>query len=193
MPKNINHVSHIKSKQIVGGKPKLPEASSLIEGEIAINFAKDVETISTKNESGTVVTFSSDNYYTQQKLGSGFISENSGRTVTDALAEKVDKTTYNSFTAQTNTSIDDLSGQSETIAAAINNLDDRVNENHLLIEGKSDIDDVEEMEQTLTSAIIDIRSKMAENIALSALAEKVILLTERVAKLEERMNTLENK
>jgi len=69
MAKNANHISHKKSKQIVEGRPKLPLASDLVEGEIAINFGKDVETISIKNESGDVVTFSSDNYFINEKGG----------------------------------------------------------------------------------------------------------------------------
>ena len=86
MSKNANFVSHKKSKQKnQDGSPKLPAASALVEGEIAINFGKDVETLSIKNESGDVVTFSSDNYYTEKKLGSGFTGANSGVTVTDAI------------------------------------------------------------------------------------------------------------
>ena len=85
MSKNAEFVSHKKSKQKIDGKPQLPEASMLREGEIAINFAKGVETLSIKNESGDVVTFSSDNYYTEQKLGSGFTGANSGVTVTEVI------------------------------------------------------------------------------------------------------------
>jgi len=85
MGKNVQFVSHKKSKLKVDGKPQLPSSESLIEGEIAINFAKDVETLSIKNESGDVVTFSSDNYYTEQKLGSGFTGENSAKTVTEVI------------------------------------------------------------------------------------------------------------
>ena len=85
MAKNANFVSHKKSKQIVDGKPKLPLASDIVEGEIAINFGKDVETLSIKNESGDVVTFSSDNYYTEKKLGSGFTGANSAKTVTEVI------------------------------------------------------------------------------------------------------------
>ena len=60
MSKNVNYVSHKKSKQKnQDGSPKLPVASALVEGEIAINFAENVETISILNESGHVVTFSS--------------------------------------------------------------------------------------------------------------------------------------
>ena len=105
MAKNANFVSHKKSKQIVDGKPKLPLASDIVEGEIAINFGKDVETLSIKNESGDVVTFSSDNYYTEQKLGSGFTGENSGRTVTEALENmeiNVDQVLDDTTSASTN-------------------------------------------------------------------------------------------
>lgn len=82
MTKNINYVSHKKSKlKTNDGKPQLPSPSALVEGEIAINYAEDVETLSIKNESGNVVTFSSDNYYTEQKLGSAFTDNDV--TVTD--------------------------------------------------------------------------------------------------------------
>ena len=86
MTKNINYVSHKKSKlKTNDGKPQLPSPSVLVEGEIAINYAEDVETISIKNESGDVVTFSSDNYYTEQKLGSAFTENNV--TVTEVIEE----------------------------------------------------------------------------------------------------------
>ena len=98
MTKNTEHVIHIHSKQVIDSKPKLPTASVLAEGEIAVNYAKDVETLSIKNESGTVVTFSSDNYYTEQKLGSGFTGANSAKTVTDVINDlderKLDVSAY---------------------------------------------------------------------------------------------------
>lgn len=85
MTKNAEGVLLKKSKLTTNGKPNLPAPSKLVEGELAINYAEGVETISTKNESGTVVTFSSDDYYTAKKLGSGFTGVNSARTVTDAI------------------------------------------------------------------------------------------------------------
>jgi len=81
MAKNVEHVSHIKSKLKTNGLPQLPSPDKLVDGEIAINYAEDVETLSIKNESGNVVTFSSDNYYTEQKLGSAFTDNET--TVTD--------------------------------------------------------------------------------------------------------------
>lgn len=103
MTKNTNFVSHKKSKQKVGNKPQLPLAESLVEGEIAINFAEGVETLSIKNDSGDVVTFSSDNYYTEEKLGSGFTGENSAVTVTEAIetiGNEVDVTSGDTPTGQ---------------------------------------------------------------------------------------------
>lgn len=49
----VNEVDGIKT-------PKLPTNEQLAYGEIAINYAKDYETLSIKNSSGDVVTFSSD-------------------------------------------------------------------------------------------------------------------------------------
>ena len=79
------HISHIKSKLTENGGPKLPAANQLLEGEIAVNYAKGYETLSIKNESGDVITFSSDSYYADKKLGSGFTGENSANTVTSVI------------------------------------------------------------------------------------------------------------
>ena len=105
MTQNANGISLKKSKRFTelnGVKfPNLPSADKLVEGELAINYAEGLETISTKNESGNVVTFSSDNYYTEQKLGSGFTGSNSAKTVTDIIVEN-----------------------EETVSAALNDLKD---------------------------------------------------------------------
>ena len=91
MTKNANGISLKKSKRFTelnGVKfPNLPSADKLVEGELAINYAEGLETISTKNESGNVVTFSSDDYYSEKKLGSGFTGANSAKTVTEAIEE----------------------------------------------------------------------------------------------------------
>ena len=87
MAKNINHLQHVKSNVVENGLPKLPQPSVIVEGELAVNYAKDYETLSIKNSSGEVVTFSSDNYYSEKKLGSWFIGENSGKTVTDVIRD----------------------------------------------------------------------------------------------------------
>ena len=196
MAKNVEHVSHIKSKLKTNGLPQLPSPDKLVDGEIAINYAEGVETISIRNENSAITTFSSDNYYTEKKLGSGFTnndvtvteaiddleymvvnktdkatttalnnvvtahtantsihltstekgqlhthtnktyldsitsnvgtmayenasSYSSATQVSTALSNKVDKTEYATFSATTNTSIEDLSRQTKTVAAAL--------------------------------------------------------------------------
>ena len=49
MAKNINHLQHVKSSVVEEGLPKLPQASVLVEGEIAVNYAKDYETFHPKS------------------------------------------------------------------------------------------------------------------------------------------------
>ena len=87
MSKNVIHLQHVKSSVVESGKPKLPTASVLVEGEIAVNYADGYETLSIKSSSGNIKTFSSDEYYTEQKLGSGFTGDNSAKTVTDVIEE----------------------------------------------------------------------------------------------------------
>ena len=58
--KTVNNISHKKSVVVEDGKPKLPTKDQIVYGEIAINYAKDVETMSIKNNSDEIVPFSSD-------------------------------------------------------------------------------------------------------------------------------------
>jgi len=87
MSKNIEHIQHVKSATVENGNPKLPSASQLLEGELGVNYANGYEVIALKNSDNKVVKFSSDDYYSKQKLGSGFTGENSAVTVTDVIAE----------------------------------------------------------------------------------------------------------
>ena len=58
--KTVNHISHKKSVVVENERPKLPTQDQIVYGEIAINYAKDAETISLKNNSDEIVTRSSD-------------------------------------------------------------------------------------------------------------------------------------
>ncbi len=51
---------HVKSKDLVEGKPKLPTVEQIDYGELAINYAADNEKISLKNSSDSIVTISTD-------------------------------------------------------------------------------------------------------------------------------------
>lgn len=60
------HISHVKSNQTVTSNnvttPKLPVASDLLYGEIAVNYAKGYERISLKNSNDEIVEFTSKAY-----------------------------------------------------------------------------------------------------------------------------------
>lgn len=60
MAKNFEHIIHKNSSALVDSNPKLPTSGQLEYGEIAINYAKDKETISLKNSNNEIVTFTSD-------------------------------------------------------------------------------------------------------------------------------------
>ena len=72
MAKNFEHIIHKNSSALVDDNPKLPTSGQLEYGEIAINYAKDKETISLKNSNNEIVTFTSDkkldNYYTKEEI-----------------------------------------------------------------------------------------------------------------------------
>lgn len=51
---------HIKSNVVENGRPKLPQASQLLPGEIAVNYADGYETLSIKNSNNEIATFSND-------------------------------------------------------------------------------------------------------------------------------------
>lgn len=56
-----------KSQAVIDGKPKLPAATNLSYGEVALNYAKDNETLFIKNNNDEIVTFSSDKKHTYTK------------------------------------------------------------------------------------------------------------------------------
>lgn len=58
MAKNFEHIIHKNSSTVTDGSPKLPTSLQIEYGELAINYAKDNETISLKNSDDEIVTFS---------------------------------------------------------------------------------------------------------------------------------------
>ena len=65
-------------------------------------------------------------------------SYSSATQVSTALSNKVDKTEYATFSAATNASIEDLSGQSETVAVALNDLNDKIRTAQTALNSKVD-------------------------------------------------------
>lgn len=92
-----------KSKVIENGGPKLPTAEQLVEGELAVNYAKGYETLSIKNDSGDVITFSSD----------GIIN----RIIAASAQTKVNTSTYTAYTAAT---ADIIAGKADKVSGSVN-------------------------------------------------------------------------
>lgn len=104
MSKNIDRISLKKSKVVENGGPKLPTSEQLVEGELAVNYAKGYETLSIKNDSGDVVTFSSD----------GIINA----IIAASAQTKVNTSTYTAYTAATAVVIQGKASTATTIDTA---------------------------------------------------------------------------
>ena len=116
MAKNFEHIIHKNSSALVDNNPKLPTSGQLGYGEIAINYAKDKETISLKNSNNEIVTFTSDKKLDNYVTVSGF----------DEAIENLETQFSNFYTKQ---EIDD---DSLVVASALNDLE----------ESKADKDDL---------------------------------------------------
>ena len=79
------HLAHIRSKVIVNDEAKLPLESDLVYGEIAINYAKDHETISLKNDENEIVPL---NF---KKINDAILHGVSGMSINNIDAEVEDR------------------------------------------------------------------------------------------------------
>ena len=70
MGKNIEHIQHLRSNEVVNGQPKAPTANNLLDGEIAVNYAAGNETLFIKSGDGSnVKSFSNDdNFYKKDAI-----------------------------------------------------------------------------------------------------------------------------
>ena len=126
MAKNFEHIIHKNSSVVTDGSPKIPTSGQIEYGEIAINYAADNETISLKNSSNQIVTFSPDNrlvkvadYQKTQKVIAAALNDLNDRMgeSDDAAAEIIQE--IDDFKQ-------DVEDTEEVIASALNNLDSRV-------------------------------------------------------------------
>ena len=105
-------VLHKRSVAIIDGNPKLPSSSQLEYGEIAINYAKGVETISLKNNENEIVEFKTKNYFENKiKENEEFISA-SLNDLNIKIESKLDASSLNEYAKTT-----DLDSHIEKIAS----------------------------------------------------------------------------
>ena len=70
-----------QSKFELTTSPKLPTSEQLADGEIAINYAADYETISLKNNLSDIVTFKPDTYNSEKYATNAYVRENLGEII----------------------------------------------------------------------------------------------------------------
>ena len=130
------HVQLVRSKVVVDSKPKLPQASALLEGELAVNYAKGYETISMKNVSGEVVTFTNDAYWEGVISGVNTTIESGMSVIEAAISGKADQSEVSSISATVDSISDDvdtldtnvstISGSVETLSTTVDELSQTV-------------------------------------------------------------------
>lgn len=164
MGKNVQHIKHQKSRVVANGAPKLPQASSLEFGELAINYAEGFETISMKSDSGTVKTFSSDEVYTSKKLGELFVDGGrfSSSTVSECMAEK-----------------------ERVIAASLNDLEDKIS---ALTES---IAQLQALESSLTQSVTELQQQeQALSGSITSLQSSASTISGSVTSLSTTVDTV---
>ena len=101
----MNKIIHTRSSAVLeNGNPKLPAADRIEYGELAINFADGVETISLKNKSNEIVEFKTKEYFEKiisdnQELNQSAIDDINNQIV--AIQETVEENELITATALT--------------------------------------------------------------------------------------------
>ena len=128
------HLQHIKSSQL----NKVPSAQDLLFGEIAVNYAKDGETIYIKNADGEIVSFPSIKV----------IEEN----------EQVTAQALSQLNENINANAESIEQLSNNISGDINDINEDITE----LDGKiSDISDlIEENEHAIAGALVALNKKI---------------------------------
>lgn len=135
MAKKVQHIS-LKKSTIKG---KAPLATDLVDGELAVNIAKDGEKIFLKNTANNIVGFSSDGL-----LDKKYLSTTSGGTVSGDTEFNGDvKIVYPDSSSQTVSLREVMVKNEKVTAAALNDLNERNDElSAKVTEQKTDIDNL---------------------------------------------------
>ena len=133
MAKNFEHIIHKNSSALVDDNPKLPTSGQLEYGEIAVNYAKDKETISLKNSNNEIVTFTSDkkldNYVTVSDFDEAM--QVASAALNDLEATKLEKSDFDEAMENLETQFSnfytkqEIDDDSLVVASALNDLEEK--------------------------------------------------------------------
>ena len=184
-----NKIIHKHSSVITDGKAKLPTASQLEYGELAINYADGVETISMKNSANEIVEIKTTNYLEKIIIDNELVTA-AALTNLDERIEEVDST-FSDAISKTNEKVT----KNELVTAhALTDLDDRlktVEDGVLDMNGKYvTIQDYEETEFVTATVLTElgdqietINTVIEENEYITATA--LTDLNKRLTNIEE--------
>ena len=189
MAKNFEHIIHKNSSALVDGNPKLPTSGQLEYGEIAVNYAKDKETISLKNSNNEIVTFTSDkkldNYVTVSDFEEAM--QVASAALNDLEATKLEKSVFDEAMEDLETQFSNFYTKQEAdndsliVASALNDLEEK----------KLDKLDFDEMLEGLETQLSNFYTKEeidnAELVTASALND----LNERIGSAENAFEELD--
>lgn len=189
MAKNFEHIIHKNSSTLVDDNPKLPTSGQLEYGEIAVNYAKDKETISLKNSNNEIVTFTSDkkldNYVTVSDFDKAM--QVASAALNDLEATKLEKSDFDESMENLETQFSnfytkqEIDDDSLAVASALNDLEEK----------KVDKLDFNEILEGLETQFSDFYTKEeidnAELVTTSALND----LNERIGSLENAFEELD--
>lgn len=136
MPK---HLIHAHSVVVTEGNPKLPAASRIEYGEIAVNYAEGHETLSIKNSNDDIVTFSNDDAIKKIIIDNEKVVANSLNDINGRITQLDENVTE--MSGDVDDKIEELSGD----------VDDRFEEMQTLID-----DD----EQIVANALTDLDQRL---------------------------------
>lgn len=187
-----NKIIHKHSSVITDGKAKLPVASQLEYGELAINYAEGVETISMKNSANEIVEIKSTNYLEKIIIDNELVTanalinlENRLKTIENGNLDLDDtyasKETFDEFATASTNAIKALND-------SINNLDDT----YVSKEGFEEFTTTNaETINTLVDSINETNTNIEENELVIATA--LIELDDRIKTIENNNDELDEK
>ena len=167
-----NKIIHKHSSVITDGQAKLPDKDQLEYGELAVNYAAGVETISLKNTEGQIVEFKSTKQIEDIIIDNEYVTANaltdldSRVTALEEAGVEIDLSTY-----ATKEELNDYATREELLTT-----EERVNKNEIVTAGAlTDLDE----------RIIDL------NDCVNDLDDRIDNLNEVADSLDSRITTLE--
>jgi uncharacterized coiled-coil protein SlyX len=160
-----NKIIHKHSSVITDGKAKLPVASQLEYGELAINYAEGVETISMKNSANNIVEIKSTNYLEKIIIDNELVTA-AALTNLDERIEEIDSAFNDAIDNAISETNAKVTKNELVTAAALTNLDERI----------------KKVDSTFNDAISETNAKVTKNELVTAAA--LTNLDERIEEID---------